>query len=314
MSILTVVLMFAIWTSVFPLSKIALEVSPPLFLTASRMLLAGVLLLAYTALRNRSAFKVNGKQFFVICLLGLSQIYLTNALEAWSLQYLTAAKTCFIYSLGPFLTAFLSYLHFGEKMNRRKWLGLLVGFSAILPVLGIQKGAGELLSGIPFLSWPELAMIGASACTVYGWILLRLLLKDNETMSPVFVNGSSMFIGGIFALVHSLFMDTWPPIPVPAVAYGGFAQGILLMTFISNILCYNLYGLMLKRYTATFIAFLGFSSPIFASFISWFLIGEQPSAIIFAATAVLAVGAWLVHSAELKQGYIIRKVASEGQN
>src|SRR3990167_3672948 len=203
MSILTVVLMFAIWTSVFPLSKIALEVSPPLFLTASRMLLAGVLLLAYTALRNRSAFKVNGKQFFVICLLGLSQIYLTNALEAWSLQYLTAAKTCFIYSLGPFLTAFLSYLHFGEKMNRRKWLGLLVGFSAILPVLGIQKGAGELLSGIPFLSWPELAMIGASACTVYGWILLRLLLKDNETMSPVFVNGSSMFIGGIFALVHS---------------------------------------------------------------------------------------------------------------
>ncbi|MBM3192597.1 MAG: EamA family transporter, partial [Chlamydiae bacterium] len=107
-----------------------------------------------------------------------------------------------------------------------------------------------------------------------------------------------------FALGHSLLVDSWTPLPVAAPSYGGFLQGILLMTFISNILCYNLYGLMLKKFTATFIAFLGFSSPIFASFMSWLLIGETPSVTIFAATAVLAVGAWLVHSAELKQGYI----------
>ena len=213
MSVLIVILMYAVWSSVFSIGKIALEVSSPLFLTASRMLLASFLLLGYLFFRNRSAFKITPKQFLSIALLAFFGMYLTNALEFWRLQYLTAAKTCFIYSLCPFFSAFFSYLHFGEKMNRRKWLGLAIGFSGILPVLIQEKGVDELLSGISFLSWPELAMIGAALCTVYGWILLRLIVKDTP-VSPLMANGSSMLIGGFLALGHSLLIDQWNPIPV----------------------------------------------------------------------------------------------------
>lgn len=76
------------------------------------------------------------------------------------------------------------------------------------------------------------------------------------------------------------------------------------MTFISNIICYNVYGLMLKKYTATFLSFVGLLSPIFASLNSWVLLGERPSWIIFASTTVVALGLWMVYQAELKQGYI----------
>jgi len=272
------------------------------------MLLASILLLGFLAIRNRAAFKITRKQFFLMCLLALFGMYLTNAFEFWSLQHLTAAKTCFIYSLCPFFSAFFSYLHFGEKMNRRKWLGLAIGVSGIVPVLASQKGADELLSTIPFLSWPELAMIGAALCTVYGWILMRLIVKDTA-VSPLMTNGSSMLIGGLIALSHSMIVETWNPLPVSPNHFGGFAQGIILMTVISNILCYNLYGLMLKRFTATFVSFMGLLSPIFASLNSWVLLGESPSPIIFLSTSIVSIGAWLVHSAELRQGYI-RKTES----
>ena len=132
MSIFIVVFMYATWSSMFSLGKIALEHCPPLFLTASRMLLAGVLLLGFMALKNRLAFKLTLKQFLSISLLAVFSIYLTNAFEFWSLQHLTAAKTCFIYSLSPFFAALFSYFHFGEKMNGRKWLGMLVGFAGII--------------------------------------------------------------------------------------------------------------------------------------------------------------------------------------
>ena len=303
MSILIVLAMYAVWSSVFSLGKIALSVSPPLFLTASRMLLASVLLLGFLALKNRAAFKVTKQQFFFIVLYALFGIYLTNAFEFWSLQHLTVAKTCFIYSLCPFFSAFFSYLHFGEKMNGRKWLGLVVGLSGIIPVLAMQKGGGELLSTIPFVSWPELAMIGAAICTVYGWIIMRLIVKDS-TSSPLMINGSGMLIGGVIALVHSLIVEPWAPLPVAASHMGGFAQGIVLMTIISNIICSNLYGLLLKKFTATFLSFMGLLCPIFASISSWFLIGEAPSPTIFVSTAIVSIGAWLVHSAELRQGYI----------
>jgi uncharacterized membrane protein len=148
--------MYAIWSTVFSLGKIALEVSPPLFLTGCRFLLAGVLFLSYLALRNRAAFKISYKQFFLIGALAIFGTYLTNAFEFWSLQRLTAAKTCFIYSLCPFFSAFFSYIHFKEKMNTRKWLGLAIGFAGIIPVLSMQKGAGELMSSLSFISLPEI--------------------------------------------------------------------------------------------------------------------------------------------------------------
>jgi drug/metabolite transporter (DMT)-like permease len=303
MSIFIVVLMYAMWSSVFSLGKMALEHSPPLFLTGTRMLLAAVILLGYLAIRDRKAFHLNSKQLLSIGLLALFSIYLANAFEFWSLQHLTVAKTCFIYSLSPFFAALFSYLYFGEKMNGRKWLGMAIGFAGFIPVLATQKGSDEFLTSIPFLSWPELGMIAAALCGIYGWVLLRLVVKDS-TVSPLMANGSSMLIGGLLALVHSYFVETWNPLPVASEHTGVFIQGLLFMTLISNIVCYNLYGMMLKRFTATFLSFMGLLSPIFASLNSWFFLGEQPSPVIFLSTAIVCFGLWIVYSAELAQGYI----------
>lgn len=310
MSVLIVILMYAVWSSVFSLGKIALQVSPPLFLTAARMLLASALLFGFLACFRRKDFRFQKKQFLGIALVAFFGMYLTNALEFWSLQHLTAAKTCFIYSLGPFFTVFFSYLHFKEKMSMRKWIGLCIGFGAIIPVLLIGKDPGELLSIIPFLSWPEIAMIGASACTVYGWVLMRVVLKNEQGgVSPIMLNASSMLLGGLMALANSFFIDSWNPLPVSNASMGGFLQGVVMMTLISNVLCYNLYGMMLKRFTATFVSVLGLLSPIFASLNSWLLLGEAPSPIIFASTVIVGFGAWLVYSAELKQGYIVKQAS-----
>lgn len=223
---------------------------------------------------------------------------------------MTAAKTCFFYSLCPFFSALFSYIHFGEKMNRRKWIGMAIGFAGFIPVLASQKGAGELISSFAYLSWPEISMLAAAICTSYGWILLRLLVKG-ESISPLMANGASMLIGGTFALIHSLCVDSWTPFPVLYENIPTFLQGTLLMTLISNVICYNLYGMILKRYTATFVSFMGLLSPIFASLSSWILLGEQPSLIIFASTGIVSVGLWLIYSAELSQGYIQKPTKQE---
>jgi drug/metabolite transporter (DMT)-like permease len=309
MSIFLVILMYAMWSSIFSLGKLTLVHCPPLFLTASRMLLAGLILLAFIALKDRLSFKLTLKQFLSIALLAVFSIYLTNALEFWSLQHLTAAKTCFIYSLSPFFAALFSYLHFGERMSPLKWLGMLIGFTGFIPVLAMQKGANELLTSLAFLSWPELAMVGAALCSVYGWVLLRLIVKDT-TVSPMMANGASMLIGGLFALFHSYLSEPWHPLPVTPTEFPAFMQGTLIMTLISNIICYNLYGMMLKRYTATFLSFMGLLSPIFASLNSWFFLGEAPSPVIFFSTAIVSLGLWLIYSAELRQGYILTRASN----
>lgn len=306
MSIFVVIMMYATWSSVFSIGKWTLEHAPPLFLTASRMIFAGILLMGFLVLFRRKSLSLTLKQLGSLLILAVFSIYLTNAFEFWGLQHLSAAKTCFIYSLSPFFAAFFSYLHFGEKMTGKKWIGLGIGFLGFLPVLGTQSGSEELFNAVSFLSWPELAIMGAALCSVYGWVLLRLLVKDQE-VSPLTANGIGMLFGGVLALIHSYAVESWNPTPIVAGHFAPFLGGTLLMTFISNIVCYNVYGLMLRKYTATFLSFVGLLSPIFASLNSWLVLGEKPSWIIFLSTGIVGIGLWLVYQAELKQGYIVQK-------
>ncbi len=303
MSIFSVVFLYLVWSSVFPIGKWTLQFTSPIFLTCSRMLLAGAILLSYWAFKGKS-FSLTKKQLCSLFILSFLSIYLTNILEFWGLQYLTAGKTCFIYSLSPFFAALFSYLHFNERMTPQKWIGMGVGFLGFLPVLYTQVGEEGIFGGIGFLSWPSLAIMGAALASVYGWVLLRLVVKDQE-VSPIYANGSIMILGGFFALIHSFFVDSWNPLPVNNLA--SFSYGMLTITLFSNLICYNLYGFLLKKFTATFLSFMGLLSPIFASLTSWVLIGERPSWVIFLSTAIVSSGLWLIYRSELRQGYIVKK-------
>lgn len=190
-------------------------------------------------------------------------------------------------------------------MNKKKLFGMLIGFVGFIPVLKMQTGDEGLLKAFSFFSWPELAIMGAALFSVYGWVLLRIIVK-NQTLSPLYANGYSMLIGGTFAFIHSFFIDSWSPIPVASGQLLPFIQGIVIMTLVSNILCYNLYGFMLKKYTATFLSFMGLLSPIFASLNSWVILGETPSWQILLSTSIVSLGLFIVYQAELKQGYIVK--------
>jgi drug/metabolite transporter (DMT)-like permease len=302
-----VILLYGVWSSMFSFAKIAMQYSPPLFLTGFRMVLAGGLLLAYLAFKRSLSFQFTRTQWLALGFLALFNIYLTNIFEFWSLQYLSAAKGCFIYSLTPFFAAIFSYLHFKEKMNAKKWIGLAIGFLGIGPVLFALSGSEELLSITSYLTWPTLAMVGAALCAEYGWVLLRLVVKD-QAMSPVMANGTTMFIGGILAFGHSYFTESWN---FPSANLLPLCGWTLFMALFSNILCYNLYGMMLKKYTATFLSLIGLLSPIFASLYGWIFLQETPSWTIFVSTPIVALGLCVVYYTELKQGYIL-KTSSRG--
>jgi drug/metabolite transporter (DMT)-like permease len=297
---------FFVWSTSFTFGKSTLAYSPPLFLTGFRMLLGGLILLGFLALFRRKDFKIKKHHLFPLFLLALTSVYLTNVFEFWGLQYLTSAKTCFIYSLSPFLSAIFSYLQFKEKITIRKLLGLCIGFIGFVPVLLHKSGTEESVGGIAFLSWPELALITATVTSVYGWILLRKLGKD-EGMSPIMSNGTSMCLGGLFALIHSLFVENWNPTPISN--YGGFFEGVLLMILISNLICYNLYGWLLKRFTATFLSFAGLTTPLFAAFFGWLVLHETVSWTFFLSVGIIGFGLWLVYLEELRLGYIRGKKA-----
>ena len=112
------ILVFAFFATVFPIGKASMAYAQPIFLTGGRMMLAGILLLAYHWWRGNRV-TVNPVLIGQLLVITICNVYLTNVCEFWGLQYLSAAKTSFIYNLSPFVSALLSYFLFHEIMTIR---------------------------------------------------------------------------------------------------------------------------------------------------------------------------------------------------
>lgn len=267
-----VFLLYALFASVFTVSKIGLEYAQPFFFVGVRMALAGLLLLGYQFFFNRSQFALRKEHLVTFVALAIFNIYLTNVLEFWGLQYLTSFKTCFIYSFSPFASALFSFLIFSERLSIKKWLGLLIGVIGIMPALLTQTSAEERAGQFLIFSWAELSVMTAAFCSVFGWILLKQLVQK-EGYSPLMANGFSMLLGGIFSLGHSFAVEEWHPFPV--VEYVPFFECALFLIVVSSLICYNLYGYLLKRYSATFISLAGLSTPLFTALLGSFFLAKR---------------------------------------
>ncbi len=311
-----VILLFALFASIFGLSKATLAYSEPFFLIGSRMLLAGLLLVGHQLIFNRKNFNFKINHLLPLFLLGLMSIYLTNIAEIWGLQHMSSAKACLIYSLTPFSGALVAYIVLRETLNSKKWLGLFIGFFGLIPILMTQSQSEKMAGEIGNISFAEISLLIAVFCGVYGWTLMKKIINDYK-YSPLMANGISMTLGGSLALCHSYFAgEVWNPIPVTDLK--PFILNTLIMCLISNIICYNLYGFLLKRYSATFMSFAGLVTPFFASFFGWMFLNETITWHYFMSIGMFAIGLTIFYQEELKKDKILvqnaANVASEADS
>lgn len=304
-----VLFLYALFATVFPLCKIAFNnYIEPVFFTGICLTLAGTILLIYQYCKDKSKLYWKKELVVPILMLVICNIYLTNVCERWGLQYLTSVKTAFIYNLSPFFSAIFSYFLLSETMTRKKWLGLLIGFLGFIPFF-IEKSGQEYASGgFVLFSWAELALVTAAIATVIGWIGMRKLVLLGH--SPILGNGISMLIGGVMIIPTSMMIESWSPLPVRDWAHA--LVFIALTTVISYIIAYNMYGWLLKRYTATFLTMAGLTSPLFTALFGWMLLGESVGSTFLFSMVMVGIGLYLFHSQEIKSKTTHRQTSHVG--
>lgn len=295
---LLIVLLYIVCASMFTLSKWGLAYTEPLFFMGVRMILAGVLLGAYLLFKEsqgggnlRTMLKNVRHDSGLFIQVILFHIYFAFVFDLYALKYLSSIESAFLYNLSPFVTAFFSYILFREYLSPKKWLGLCLGLASLFPIFyGIDW---QSLLGY---SIPRLIMLLAVLSTSYGWVLVRALVQKGY--SAIFVNSIGMFFGGLMALGTSRLFEPWTPFPV--TLWTPFWQSVILTIIVANIIFYNLYGYLLKRYTATFLSFAGFLCPFFAAFLGYIFLNETVSPGLFISFIIVCFGLYLFYQDELK--------------
>jgi drug/metabolite transporter (DMT)-like permease len=290
-----IVLLYALLASTFVFAKYALDFAAPVFLIGFRMTLAGTLLLGYLLLFKREYLKIKKEDLFTFLRVAFFHIYLAFLAEFWSLQYVSSSKTNLIYSLTPFIAATLSFFLLKERLSIKKIMGMGLGVLGLCPILFLHK-EGSQGSDFLSLSLPEMVLLIAVVSASYAWFDIKKLM--NKGYSLITINGFAMITGGLAAFCTSFATEGFK---APVSNWPEFLKYVLVLILLSNVIFYNMYGWLLKRYSITFLTFAGFLCPVFGTFLGWFFRGETISWQYWVSLCTIGAALYIFYREELRK-------------
>lgn len=309
-----VILLYMLMASTFTFAKAALFYVPPILFIGVRMIIAGLMLIAYLWFRSPEQLRIERVYYGAFAQIILFHIYGAYIFEFVGLQTVSSSKACLLYNLTPFVTALLSYLFLGIRLTHKQVFALSTGFLGFIPLM-LSSSSTELTNSSWLgISCGELLILGSVCCAVQGWMVMKQLVRAGY--SPFAINGIGMLCGGVLALVTSFIVEGAPhltyakgelafPLHTWLAQYNASplfmgAVYTFLLIIIANIIVYNLYGHLLKTYSATFMSFAGFTAPLFAALYGWILLGEVVTPWFFVSLCIVFAALYLFYQDELR--------------
>lgn len=292
-----VILLYAILASTFTIAKIALRFAKPFFLIGFRMVLAGTLMISFIYFFQKHKFNITKKDWWLFIKVAIFHVYLAFIPEFWALQYISSSKTNLIYSATPFIAALLAYIFLKEKLTIKKTMGMLIGFGSLIPAFLTRTDIRETVMEMFSISIPELFLLISVVSAAYAWFIVKRLLDKGYSL--LLINGIAMFLGGIGAFITSFFVEGTKTCPLFDLWPFLFWTGLL--TLVANMIVYNFYGWLLKKYSITFVTSAGFLSPVFGAFYGYFFLAENITWHYFVSLGFIIIGLYLFYKDEIKK-------------
>ncbi|MCF7799548.1 DMT family transporter [Candidatus Babeliales bacterium] len=288
-----IILLYAILASTFTLAKTVLFYAKPFFIIGFRMTLAGILLLLFQTIINKKRVLPNKKDWPLFFKVSLFHIYFFFMLEFWALQKMPSSKVTLIYSVTPFVAAILSYFLLKERFSKQKMFGIFLGFIGLFPIFFLEQTGSEGASFFS-ISLREVALLLSATFGCYAWFDIKKLMDRNYPLLTI--NGIAMLTGGILALITTYFVDGFSPCPI--YDFWPFIFWLMILIFVSNVVFYNLYGWLIKKYSITLVTFVGFLSPVFGALFGWFFLGENISWHYFVSLFIIIIALFVFYKSE----------------
>ncbi|WP_458093865.1 DMT family transporter [Roseomonas sp. WA12] len=273
-------LVSAMWSTAFPVVRLAARSMPPFALSAGRAAVAVTVLVVFASVTG--AFGKEGRWSWRAGLvLGTANGWLPNCLTAFALLSLAAATVSLVQSATPLFVALLAFLVLpGERPGPRTLAGLALGFAGIAVILGpkamLGDGAG-LLAGSVML----VVALSYAVGTVY--------VRRTRPGGALELAAGQQGISALGALAMCLSFESVAGFDQPwevwaAVAWAGvFGSALPVTLFLS----------LAQRARATDAAMTGYLQPGFAAVFAALLLGEVPETRVLLGGVVVLAGVWL---------------------
>jgi drug/metabolite transporter (DMT)-like permease len=268
-----------LWSSAFSMSKLALADAPPLLIVATRLLLAGALMLAAIVVFG-GQWRLARRDLVALAAIGVLNNSLYLGLNFVGMQSVSAGLTALIASANPVLTAALAAVVLDERMTWRKAAGLALGVGGVAFVVQSRISTGtESAAGIA-------CIVVALMSLVAGTILFRRLRPNGGLWLG---NGVQNLAGALALAPFALTLESIGEV-VPSWRLAG---ALAFLTLGSSVLAYLLWSYLITAAGATAASAYHFLMPPLGFMFGWLLLGERIAPLDLLGVVPIVVGIYL---------------------
>lgn len=273
-----------LWSSGFIAAKIGLANAETLTFLALRYAVV-TLLTAGVALAMRAPWPKSWLEVGHIAIAGalLQALYFGGVWLAMGMG-VGAGVAALIVCMQPMLTAAVVGPLLGERVSRRQWLGLVLGFAGVALVVARKLALG--LGTTEGMAWAFVGLVGITLGTLYQKKFCADM--DPRSGSTIQFLVATVLISPL-ALIFEDGVIHWTP---------AFIGALLYMAVFISLISMVLLTVMIRRGAVSRMTSMFFLVPPVATLLSYLILDEPVGPLALAGMAVAVIGVALVIAPE----------------
>ena len=267
--------------------KIVLDSIPPLFSFSIRFMITGGVLILVSYIFDRKSKEIKKITFWRNALfIGAFLILGGHGLIAYGAQYLSAGIASLLNSTIPLWVVLFMFLIYRNKITNLTKIGLTLGFSGMIILVGPSIGGDQGLSLVGIVS-----LLISSLLWALGSIFSsKVSLPQNFLLSA----GMITLIGGLLLIIPSVLTGELYLLPSYSDINFNLLISYLFLIFIGTVIPLAEFYWLLKVSTAAVANTFAYMAPIVAVFLGWAILAESVTYLTIIATIVILIGVALI--------------------
>lgn len=274
---LILVILGTVWGSSFIFIKMALEGFDPPTLTALRIVLGALFLMAVGALMRHGLPRA-GRIWFWLGVAAVAGNAVPFTLMNFGQQHIDTSVSAILITTVPIFTLILAHFLTDDRFTWRKLVGVVMGFAGVLLLLGPQA-----LDGLSAAFFGQAMIVAASACFAINLVLSRRYLTG---LQPTVTSGYSLGLGALMTVPAAFVFGA----PAASSMTPTATAGLLLLAIIATGTNILLLYVLLRRAGPNFVAMNNYVAPVAGIALGALVWGEPVTWLKIAATLIILAG------------------------
>jgi drug/metabolite transporter (DMT)-like permease len=282
--------LYLVWGSTYLGIAVAVETIPPFLMAAVRFLLAGAILLGWSAARAGGTFRrPSRREVRDSAIVGALLLGGGMGLVAYGELSVPSGIAALLVAMMPLWVAVLGRAVLGERLSRLAAAGVALGLVGVAVLVSPGDAA---LDGV------DAVHLGALLLSPICWAAGSLFAAHRARLPerPLVATGLQMALGGLVLLAMSVAAGEPARFDVAAVS-GRSVLAFAYLTLVGSIVAFTVYGWLLRVAPLPKVATYAYVNPVVAVILGWIILGEPITARTVLAGAIIVAAVALIITA-----------------